>query len=52
MYISCTQTHICRFILIYNYFPEGVKLLNENGVKQDPMEDLNTENEKVILFLY
>lgn len=28
-------------------FEEGVKMLNESGVKQDPLEDLDTANEKV-----
>jgi aspartyl-tRNA synthetase len=30
-------------------FEEGVKLLNENGVNQQPYDDLDTVNEKVIL---
>lgn len=38
----------CKTPALRLNFKEGVKLLDEHGYKQDPLQDLNTENEKAL----
>ncbi len=36
----------CKYPIVKLTFEEGVKILAENGIKQDPLDDLSTDTER------